>query len=1107
MLLIRYKEGQFHLIDLVNNTLRKIRLLAFIALCFLFTSQANASCWFFCDLCGEFWSLTSTVHPLHLSTTPTANTSSYAKPQVRVTYKGCISFTKVSDNSGFIVGVGPYPETHHDYHYYGGITMNSDVCSNNPYCPTGTKYTGSALDHSVCSFYKNMCKQPIPDSSGATQTGKFLGMCAYQTEKPAWLSAITDNIGPFFKDVAGGILTVLGGPVGGTIIALKWSWDQIPVKIHGYGPPLGCVPIPVAPMPPPYGVPKGSLYVQAPKVNQICDLSHYVNGDFSPPTVIKDTSEQHVCVPPKTKKSSSSYSTFDKACLRVSYDNIIKTCSGPASGTPDFVSSTKGINPAVPVTVANQGPRQNNEFPALYASGDMASCPPTCSDASGCEIAPSDTSKFIPRANILDGGSSAPAQFAGYNLAAFADICYDFTKAENGQDITTNQVKLTDIYSNERTLKVIPGCKDPAINGDKECGDQKSIYYNETKICLYEPPVSGSGLGAYFGCVNRPSMAQPEISFCDQENTYSSTCIKITPPGQASCTITYNYNKQTKSYDHTNTCRTGESMPISAILTDNCLNYPYHAMPNLFQSYKKRTDSCAPCTNNSSPQPNKNSIGLYYKTDPKNIAEYVYQRGASRMCVSVLSPPLAPSRSPVTCAKDCNDICIPVPANQQGSSNQQNPGLCSRSNPLPSVLSPLPKSTFCQNPTSSERTRGRYPIEDGLCADVLLFDFADCSTIKNTQYKNACNAFATKCKTHCIGGANSLHKQCVSGTANACNDLVSNCLLPNLSDNCSTLKTQCSQGNKTSCNNLKTSNCLLPNAYAYLDSCNNIYSQCLDHKGSIAPSNDCYYIKQNKQYIPNTPPPPMPSTCPAHWIGNSPCANKPSTFYNNGTVVSNPAKANAVECGGVKYCCDKNPASQSGDVCSPHLSPNPQPSGMCPYKWSGPGACSGEGFVPLLGFLDKNGSYTSQSSAAAVHCCMKVDSNGNCISFKQVCCNASQPGGDGSPLSSCVTGSCQGKGDPKSCNGKGHQWKLFDSGWCANWTNYLCNAASGNAFMHYLNKQNSASSPSNANGALCCNSFKQDGSTKCNNTQNFCCGTSGYDKTCPDKVNPDARAN
>lgn len=1067
------------MIDLVNNMLRKIRLLAFIALYFSFVPYSEA-CW-------DFWSLSSSVRALPLSTAPTANTSSYAKPQIMVSYSGCIVFFSVSGS--FIMGVGPYPETHHDYHYYGGITMNQDVCNNNnPYCPpSGAQYTGSALDHSVCSFYTNMCKQPIPDSSGTTQTGHFLGMCAYQTDEPSWLSAITDNIGPFFKDVAGGILTILGGPVGGTIVALKWSWDQIPVKIKGYGPPLGCVPIPVAPMPPPYGVPKGSLYVQAPKVNQICDISHYVNGDFSPPTVIKDTSEQYVCVPPNTTTSSSSYSTFDKTCLRVSYDNIIKTCSGPASGTPDFVNaSTEGISPTVGA-LKNQGPGQNNKIPALYASGDMASCPATCSSASGCDIAPSDTSKFIPRANILDSsGSAAPAQFAGYNAAAFAEICYDFTKAANGQDPTTNQVKLTDIYNNERTLKVIPGCQDPAINGDKQCGDQTSIYYNETKICLYEPPVSGTGLGAYFGCVNRPSMAQPEISFCDQENTYLSSCMKITPPGQPSCTITYNYNTKTGDYDHTNTCRTSESMPISAILTDNCLNSPYYEMPDLFQSYKKRTDSCAPCTTETSPQPNQKSVGLYYK-------EKAYQRGASRMCVFDLKHPLAPSRSPITCAKDCNDICIPVPPVNQGKSQTQNPGLCSRSNPAPSVLSPLPKSTFCHNPTSSERTRGRLPIENGLCVDVLLFDFADCSTIKNTQYKNACNAFATKCKTHCIGGTNSLHKQCVSGTASACSDLVANCLLPNLSDNCTTLKNQCSQGNKTSCDNLETSNCLLPNAYAYLDSCNNTYSQCLASKGSISPSNDCYYIKKNKQYTPNTPPPPMPSTCPAHWIGNSPCANKPSTFYYNGTTVRNPAKANAVECGGVKYCCDNTPASQSGDVCSPNLSPNPQPSGMCPYDWTGPQACGGEGYIPLLGFINSSGAYTSQDSAVAVRCCMSVDSDGNCKTFKDVCCNAKTAGGDGSAPSNCGKSSCKNMGS------------LGQSGWAANHTTFLCNAHAGKSFMYYLNGKDGATAPSNANGAKCCYSFKQDGSSnKCSTTQNFCCGSSGYNITCPDKVNPDA---
>lgn len=1077
MLLIRYKEGQSHLINLVKTTTNKLYALLFVILC-LFPSFANACFLDLCHLCIGY-NLHAETYALPLSTTPSSGTNSYQEPRIGVHYHGCMGVVKVSGD--FNLGVGDNPD-HESFAFYGTMTLHPSACSNKPYCKNGgTPYQNSpkALADSVCTFYNNICSKPIPDSSGQTNTGSFLGMCGYKTSAPAWVEAIISNIEPFFKDVAGGILTILGGPIVGTVVAVKWHWDKLPYPIKGYelmnarynNVDGGCMPVPIAPYPPPYGVPTGSLYIQSPRIQPICDTSHYVKGAFAPPVYVPNTSTKNICVEPQ---DSSKYSKFNKACMRVTFDNIVRTYSGDT--TSSFISTTKQGNIAPAITsIPNPAPGQNNEVEAVYASGALSSC-----TEDSCHITPDDAQKFIPNAEVFNGNSSSQAKFAGYNLAAFTDLCYDFATS------TGDSVTMSDIYGNQRTLQVVPGCSDPSINNGNSCGS--NVQYTEQKICLHEPPSSGNGQGTYFGCVDRPPMETPQVSFCNQDNTSDSACININTAGGDSCSITHTLGNN-GNYGTTNTCRTNYSIPIDAAMTDNCFNIPLPTK-TFFKPYLKRTDSCATCPTVGPPN-SKTQIGLYYDN---NQLSY----GASRICLFKLPQPLGKKVSKPYCPENCNTICTPFSPTGDGGL-----GLCYRQNPAPSVLSPLLPDQFCRPPAPPATgnptvvTRPKLPIEDGLCVDVLMFDFADCNSpnIKNNQpYYNACKAFKTKCTTRCVGGTDSLHHQCVTGVSGKCVELMSLCMLPNLTQNCSNLKNQCGEGDATACASLNTSSCLLPNAYAYLDSCNQTFSQCIANKGTVSPSNNCYYIKKNKQFTPNTTPSPVPPNCPPNWVNNTPCKAS-GTFYYNSTPVSNPASANAVLCGNTKYCCNGNPASQSGGECPTHPSTTPQPSGMCPYVWSGPSVCSGEGYKPFVSFVDNNNNNTtSKTQATGVKCCTQFNTDGNCTQTKRVCCSTTQPG-------LAANGAC-----PGNCSDI-----IIDqhSGWQQNGnkgTNWICNVNPALAFISLYNDNNSTSpsSPSQANSAQCCWELRSSG--LCNTKQKFCCDGSYNQVHCP-TINPAAQSS
>ena len=873
--------------------------------------------------------------------------------------------------------------------FYGALTLNYDVCKNpNPYCENPL-LNKNALAKSICNFYNKVCSRgiapltclhkngcslgtmtetckqrcgcddplcsnqsPVPTaclsqygcslpnitsqckkkckcgSEPDCRKAAFLGICGYVTKAPRWWEVIVNYTLPIFKDIAGGILTVMGGAA----VAELWSWDSVPITIEGYRNIGSCYPVPVAPLPPPYGVTSKPLFEQSPIVQKVCtdNPEHF----SSPPP------EQKLCVAPLAAPALSKNSSFDRTCVRITFNNATRIYNPSPPSNPDFYNDGTGT------------------YPALYTNQPLTGA---CSSKSSCYFSANDTTSLVTHFN-----GDPKLAFVGYNKANVYEMCYGF--APNSVGSSSENLTIEDIYGNTKTVTLIRGCKQP--HSSRSCSDTgNQTYLTETQVCVQDVNTQD-----IYGCVDRPG-AKLSISMCNNKaNTATNGCMNlnvldpVTNQTKFSCSVNYSSPTSTTPPTITNSCpkfalnshSTQETEIAPVEFTDKCYNIPFNRTVRgqgtfgVFAEYRPDTVGCDAATkpsfncNTGLVSPIPKTAGVYYTREGK------YQYGASKLCLnSRLLSPLAHDMSLPTCIKNCNSVCIPSLSFQPSDGTVQNPAICMRTTPSPSVQSPLTSTQTCApNPKSlispTVSSRKKYPIEDGLCVDTMLFDFQDCKKIKKTAFKTQCKNFTACCSTTCDDlllkcKQNKSSPKCYNNqTGNACTDLGSLCVRSNKNTNCSTYLNDCT----TSCNCTNFVNyCMKQNAFAYMDQCTNTYSNCLNNKlPSTGADNNCYYIQPTKQYTP----PKVPDFCPTNWNPAEVCKglgtnydNGFSKLYNIQNKTLTPASsflANAVKCTGKDtnnseiVCCN-------GKVYSNGNCPTAEQVSKCPANWNADDIC------------------------------------------------------------------------------------------------------------------------------------------------------------------------
>lgn len=440
----------------------------------------------------------------------------------------------------------------------------------------------------------------------------------------------------------------------------------------------GCFPFPLPPSPPPFCTGSIPTPSQTPVYTAICNA---------------DSTNASVCAQPLLPATETS--TYLKPCGRVTFGNNIAVNT-----------ATSGINARLLPLCAIA---KNNEFCITIAAKDSGAINPEIPQNI---LAQQGYVEAIYTENI--GGANGlskltywnddtqnPLKFYGYNLAEFQDICYDFNAD------TPEIAHLTDNYGTERVFKTCKSAEDPQSSYCIE----EALSNTSSNTCSEEN---------HPFCFSRPNFDKPTVTLCDDNNKINSPgnyCLQTIFNG-----TTYKFTKNKKSQGI-----------FSVMETNNNYNAP--STGNLCSPYYDQNIATYTKTGNKT-----GCNGLYYKGA-------AYQSGANKLCLMGYE---STKQEDVVCNKPGTDKA------QSGSTGSKAPKLSSkllidRAVPDLKSLSPL-KAGDCCNPSARISTksntcspapgssfRARNPIEEGLCVDIMLFDFEDCNSLQATTDPKAPN--------------------------------------------------------------------------------------------------------------------------------------------------------------------------------------------------------------------------------------------------------------------------------------------------------------------------------------------------------------------------------
>lgn len=444
----------------------------------------------------------------------------------------------------------------------------------------------------------------------------------------------------------------------------------------------GCFPFPLPPSPPPFCTDAIPTPPQTPVYTAICNAD-YSNAD--------------VCAQPLSPALDTS--TYFKPCARVTFSNNIPVNTATSGINARLLPiCTSSNSDKFCITIASKDANAINEnIPENIMKGQQGYVEAIYTENIGGV-------NGVTSQTYWNTNTQNPLKFYGYNLAEFQDLCYDFNAD------TAEQAHLTDNYGNERIFKTCKSADDP----ESSYCIEEALSNTASTTCSDEN---------HPFCFSRPNFDKPTVTFCDDNNkTNSSTdyCLQTIFNG-----TTYKFTKDNRSQGL-----------FSVMETNNNYNTP--SASNLCVPYYDQNVSMYNKTGNSTGCTYFG--GLFYKGA-------TYQSGANKLCLLGYE---STKQEDMVCNKLGTDQA------QSGTTDADAPKLASklitdRAVPDLKSISPLTDGDCC-NPSAEISTksntcapapgnpfRARNPIEEGLCVDIMLFDFQDCNSFQATTDPNAKN--------------------------------------------------------------------------------------------------------------------------------------------------------------------------------------------------------------------------------------------------------------------------------------------------------------------------------------------------------------------------------
>ena len=763
----------------------KIRIqfyaLIFLCLNFISSTAVRACCCGSEPFCSPFSCLKShTVFPVDTESAGGANTIDNPAIGVQVYRCNFYSTEKVPPmilHSGDIKSSTGSPAAHT---YYAQIESNSNVCGQNskcayvngcsqeiknaePFkgtCPSGGPYAN--CDPQVASITINMCN--TPDSNG-NPVNKMVGMCAYVSKDTGYETALNEIFDAAF------VATIVVDPV---IAMNDYLKGQLPSAFPSGFSLLGCYPMPVAPLPPPFC--KESFSSSSPvSVLRIC-----AEGEEPFKILYSSTTE---CVKPRNNMKS----TFMHPCVRVTFNNPTPSTAISYNTNPDYynyyTADWKEILYKITDPTITNPPKIR--YASLYDASKGITYPP----------------------------SSSLTAF-GINSADYADICGN---VNTDGSITASTTSVADPISGTlRYFTLTLPCTDPSDNS--EICLTPEDRFKKPQICIYEKRDDKEVLQ---GCVDRPEMDKPKVSFC--ENTFNdktSTCMKVTAATSETTTADYTFEGSTGTCTDTpadgaqQLCLLNTDNPFGfqAILTNRC----YVNM----KSIQQNTSAESLCYSNNSSCTSQNRSGC------KNcfMDEYCGKlgtdsttseiTGAERLCLFAYTD-MYTSLSPEWCKDDqknsviCNRVCANIP----DGSYYAYIDIDNRT--IPTTKTPSPLTESCPYSKSSSRYiyRVRNPIEEGLCVDAYTINFnKECKGGQTEKNSKLCKDMKSFCAAMKIPQR---AQACKKAFDKACTSVT----FP--TELCNNVKAFCS-----------TTTAESPNHYEHFDDCQAAFKDCLANPNS-----------------------------------------------------------------------------------------------------------------------------------------------------------------------------------------------------------------------------------------------------------------------------------
>ncbi len=432
---------------------------------------------------------------------------------------------------------------------------------------------------------------------------------------------------------------------------------------------INCFPFPLPPSPPPFCAGELPSVPQTPLVTPICN-SNASNAD--------------ICGAP----ISTSYSTHDMPCARVAFENPVGISSPPPNVTDRLISkcgpgvsspcvnlgsalSNTALSDLVPA--AQTAIRGYNEFEAIYTQTLTSTGTPVTKKTRWNPHVPGNTMSFF-----------------GYNMSEYQDLCYNYS---NNQP---QHVTMTDNYGSTRNFRT---CKDPNDPTSSYCVEEASASANQE--CQ----------SPHRYCFTRPNIAKPTVEFCNSNpNTKDQYCMKVVAGGQ-----TYTFNSRQRVQGSFRAMETNNNYNIVSAAADSTTAGSGSSAPTI-------TNICQPYYNkdNTTHSVSGNSPCQYY--GGLNYSSNNYVSGANKFCLT---------------GYESN-----APRDMVCSSSASSANISTRTTPPPSTVSPLANQECCDPSGASHQAmpfgctrnedaplRGKNPLELGLCVDIMLYDFADCSSL------------------------------------------------------------------------------------------------------------------------------------------------------------------------------------------------------------------------------------------------------------------------------------------------------------------------------------------------------------------------------------------